>query len=331
MQPHTPRSPRRRRVGAVAFAAAALLLVGACTSSGSSPKSSGTTTPGSDSPTGATLVFRSLDSGGPQTVGALKNNSIDLALLFTFSPAIAENGWVTLEDDKHLQAADNFIPLIRTDKATDDITAVVEAVDGALTHDDLFEMVRKVAVDGENPEDVAGAWLDDHDVPGSLKATGAITVGSANFAESEIVGALYHLALTRAGADSTLKGGAGTRQVTMPLMEKGDLDLMPEFTFSLLSFLDADATPTNDLGEVVDKLRAAVEPKGLTVLDPTDISDVNVVVTTKATAEKYHLTKMSDLATLSEPLTLGGPPECPKNAQCLVGFEKVYGLSFTVK
>lgn len=331
MQPQSiPSTKRRLRLGVAAFAAATMLLVGACTSASDNATTTDTTA-ADGAKGGQSLVFRSLDSGGPQTVAALKKNSIDLALLFTFSPAIAENNWVTLQDDKHLQAADNFIPLIRTDKATDDVKAVVEAVDAKLTHEDLFAMVREVAVDGQNPEDVASAWLKKNKVPGDLKASGKITVASANFAESEIVGALYHLALKDAGMQSTLKGAVGTRQVTVPLMEKGEIDLMPEFTFSLLKFLDANAEPSNNLDDVVAALKKAVEPKGMEVLEPTDISDVNVIVTTEKTAKKFNLSKISDLANVTESLTLGGPPECPKNAQCLIGLKDVYGLQFTEK
>ena len=64
---------------------------------------------------------------------------------------------------------------------------------------------------------------------------------------------------------------------------------------------------------------------------PTDVSDVNVFVVTKATAGKYHLKTISDLTKVTDSLTLGGPPECPKNAQCLPGLEKTYGLKFKVQ
>ena len=129
----------------------------------------------------------------------------------------------------------------------------------------------------------------------------------------------------------TMKSDIGSRQVTMPMMTSGDLDLMPEFTYSLLAFLNPDATPSNELADVTKQLETAVEPKKLSVLKPTKVSDVNVLVVTGETAKKYNLSKISDLAKVDKSLTLGGPPECPKNAQCLPGFEKVYGLSFTVK
>jgi osmoprotectant transport system substrate-binding protein len=315
-------------LGALSLAGALAFAGAACTSS----KSSGTSTnSGGQSNTNAgTITFRSLDAGGPLTVGALKSGSIDIAELFTFTPDIAKNGWVTLEDDKHLQAADNFVPLIRSDKNTAEIGAVIDAVDAKLTQAGLFALVKKVAVDAANPGDVATQWLKDNTLPGDLKATGTMTVGSANFAESELVGQIYAKALKAAGVDVTFKDSVGNRQVTMPLMDKGDLDLMPEFTYSLLAYLNPKATPSNDLDAVTTQLKEAL-PKSLSVRKPTDVSDVNVFVVTAATAKKYHLKTLSDLAKVSDDLTLGGPPECPKNAQCIPGLKKVYGLNFKVK
>lgn len=348
MRPETIRAglPKRgirhrsgRVVGALCVAGA-LTMSAACANSSSSGSGSKPTAAvgsatsvaagGSSTKAAGVIRFRALDAGGPQTIGALKNGSIDIAELFTFTPAIAENGWVTLEDDKHLQAADNFVPLIRTAADSPQVGAVVDAVTASLTHDDIMAMVKSVSVDGENPEKVADKFLAEKNLPGNLKATGKMTVGSANFAESEIVGQLYAGALKKAGVDVTFKDAVGARQVTMPMMTKGDLDLMPEFTYSLLAYLDSTAQPSNDLDEVTGAL-TKVLPKGLSIRKASDVSDVNVFVVTEATATKHSLKTLSDLAGVSDTLTMGGPPECPKNAQCIPGLEKVYGLRFQIK
>ncbi len=324
-----------RALGAAGLAGALSLAGLACTSTASTKgaKSANTNVaPGQTTVAKAksTIDFRSLDAGGPLTIGALKSGTIDIAELFTFTPQIAQNGWVTLTDDKHLQAADNFVALIRTDKNTDAVGKVIDAVDAKLTHDNIMDMVKQVSVNGKNPKDVADGFLAENDLPGSLKATGSLTVGSANFTESEVVGRVYAEALTRAGVDVDFKDAVGARQVTMPMMEKGDIDLMPEFTYSLLAYLDSKAKPSNDLDQVTSELTKAL-PKGLSIRKPTDVSDVNAFVVTKATAQKYHLSTISDLAQVPDTLTLGGPPECPKNAACIPGLEKVYGLRFNIK
>ena len=57
---------------------------------------------------------------------------------------------------------------------------------------------------------------------------------------------------------------------------------------------------------------------------------MNALVVTQETADKFGLTTISDLATVTEQLTLGGPPECPERPFCILGFEEVYGLTFEV-
>ena len=49
---------------------------------------------------------------------------------------------------------------------------------------------------------------------------------------------------------------------------------------------------------------------------------------TGATAERYGLSKLSDLAPLADQLSLGGPPECPVRPFCLPGLRQTYGLTF---
>lgn len=326
-----------RAAGALAVAGLLGVTGIACSSSGSSAKTDSSTTVegaakgSTPSTAGANLDFKSLDAGGPVTIGAMKSGTIDIGEFFSVSPAIVTNGWQILTDDKQLQAADNFVPLIRTDKVTKEITAVLDAVDGRLTQSGIATMIDEVSNKGQNPDDVAKDWLANQKLPGSLKATGTLTVGSNNFAESEIVGQIYAQALEQAGVKVTMKPDFGTRQATMPAMEKGSLDLMPEFTASLLLYLDPNAKVSGDLAQVEAALAKAVAPKGLTALKATDVSDVNVFVVTKATAKKYNLKTLSDLAKVKDTLTLGGPPECAKNAQCLPGLEKTYGLKFNVK
>ena len=294
----------------------AVALLGACSSSKSSS---------------GTIKFRTYDAGGPLTVAAIKSGAVQIGELFTFSPAITKNKWLILGDDKHLQAADNFVPAIRTDKVTPEISAVLNAVDAKLSQSGVATLVDQVSNQGQNPDAVAKQWLTTNNLPGTLKATGTLKVGTANFAESEIVGQIYGQALKAAGVNVSIKPDFGSRQVTTPALEAGKLDVMPEFTASLLLYLNPKATASSDLNTTWAALKTAAAAKGITVLAPTLVSDVNVFVVTQATALKYHISKLSDLSGVSGSLTLGGPPECVKNAQCLVGLEKVYGLKFAVQ
>lgn len=302
-----------------------LVLVGtACKSSGSSKKSN-------DSGGGkaaATFTFKPLDSGGPLTVDALKNKSIDIAVLFSVDGNIPANHWVVLKDDKNLQEPDHFVPAIRTQAATPEVSKVLNAVNAKLTPEAVQGMVKSVTVDGQKADDVAKDWLKTNKLPGDLKATGNITVGSANFAESEIVGYVYSEALKASGMTVTDKPKIGAREVYLPALESGQIDLVPEFTYTLLTTLDPQAKPANNLDAVTTAARAQAEKKGFTLLTPAPADDVNVYVVRPDTAKKYNLKTISDLAKVKAPLVMGGPPECPTRQPCLLGLESVYGLQF---
>ena len=273
--------------------------------------------------------FVPLDAGGPNTKAALENGDIDIALLFSSDGAIAANDWVALEDDQDLQPVDNFIPAVRTEAATDEVAEVLDAVSAALTVEDMQSMVAAVSIDGENPADVAADFLAEVDLPDAA-VEGDLTVGSANFPESEITAELYALALEDAGASVERKLQFGARETYIPALTAGELDVVPEFVGTLAFYFDGEAAVSSDLDETVELARGLAEPEGITLLEPAEADSVNTFVVTQETADQYGLATVSDLAGVDEPLTLGGPPECPERRPCLLGLIEVYGLAFDV-
>ena len=107
--------------------------------------------------------FKSLDAGGSLTVAALTSGEIDVALLFSTSGIIAERGWVLLEDDKELQAAENITPVIRSDVLTDDIASALNEVSASLSTATMTELNAMVEVDGEDFRTVATDFLREQD------------------------------------------------------------------------------------------------------------------------------------------------------------------------
>ncbi|MEJ3657721.1 ABC transporter substrate-binding protein [Actinomycetes bacterium KLBMP 9759] len=104
--------------------------------------------------------FKALDTGGPLTVAALKDGTVQAADLFTTDPAIEDNGFVALEDPKNNFAAQNVVPLINKNKATPQVTAALNAISAKLTTEGLIELNRKLAApDRPNVETVAKEWL----------------------------------------------------------------------------------------------------------------------------------------------------------------------------
>ena len=105
--------------------------------------------------------FKPLDVGGPLTVEALDQGEIDVALLFSTSGVIADKGWVVLEDDQALQAAENITPVVRTEVLNDEIEALLNDVSATLTDELLIDLNGKVETSGENPALVATAHLNN--------------------------------------------------------------------------------------------------------------------------------------------------------------------------
>jgi osmoprotectant transport system substrate-binding protein len=94
---------------------------------------------------------------------ALQGKAIDLAELCSTQPAIAQFGFVVLEDDKKTQPAENIAPIVRDDYlAKTDKTAFAALLDAAsakLTTDELTKLGVEVAVNQKDVGEVAKAWL----------------------------------------------------------------------------------------------------------------------------------------------------------------------------
>ena len=103
--------------------------------------------------------FEPLDAGGPQTVAALKSDDVQIGLMFSTDPTIEANGFIPLLDDKHLQAAENITPVIRTEKLNDEVRQLLDAVSARLSSDTVTELVGKVVIDGQDVAAVATAFL----------------------------------------------------------------------------------------------------------------------------------------------------------------------------
>jgi osmoprotectant transport system substrate-binding protein len=71
-----------------------------------------------------------------------------------------------------------------------------------------------------------------------------------------------------------------------------------------------------------------VAGRGLVAAHPAPAQDANAIVVTAATAARYGLRSIADLARVAPGLVFGGPPECPGRAYCLPGLKRAYGLRF---
>jgi osmoprotectant transport system substrate-binding protein len=104
--------------------------------------------------------FVRLDTGGPLTVQALEDGTIDAADLFTTNPVIKDKGFVILADPKNNFAAQNVVPLINEAKATPEVVEALNAVSAKLTTDGLVDLNRQLnAPEKPSVEAVAKEWI----------------------------------------------------------------------------------------------------------------------------------------------------------------------------
>ena len=107
-------------------------------------------------------AFKPLDTDGPLTRAAFKNGTIDVGLVFSSDGDLNSLGLVVLQDDKHLENADNVVPIIRQAAASDEVKRVLNAIDAKLTTADLVTMNSQVSIQHQDADAVAMAWLQQH-------------------------------------------------------------------------------------------------------------------------------------------------------------------------
>jgi osmoprotectant transport system substrate-binding protein len=243
--------------------------------------------------------FKPLDAGGPLTKAALDRGDIQIGLLFSSDGSIAAKGYVVLNDDKHLQNADNVVPVGRSAALKSDAQTLLNQIDSKLNTSDLAGMNKSADIDKQDPAQIASDYLKKIGVAtsGGGSGKGKITVAGFNFSESSILAQIYGQALKGIGYDVSYKLNLGNREVVEPALEKGDIDLYPGYAATELEFINkAKGEATPDPAGTVKLLNGYLQAKGLIALDPSAAQDQNAFAVTKETANKWHLVNLSDLA-----------------------------------
>ncbi|MFC5676189.1 ABC transporter substrate-binding protein [Aeromicrobium endophyticum] len=158
----------------------------------------------------------------------------------------------------------------------------------------------------------------------SSSASDTITVGSAAFPENEIIAEIYAQGLEAGGVKVKKKLNIGAREVYIPALEKGEIDLLPEYSGNLLSYLDKNTTATS--ADQIDEALDDALPKNLEVLDAAPAEDKDSLNVTAEFAAANKLTTIADLKNVKG-LKLGANPEFKERDYGIPGLEKVYGIT----
>lgn len=173
---------------------------------------------------------------------------------------------------------------------------------------------------------LAGCAADDPTGPAEPAAGNGetITIGSFAFPESEILAEIYAIALEEAGFDVETALNLGPRQATIPALEDGSIDLIPEYNGNLLFFYDPENEARST--EEVDAALGDLVPAGFEVLESSPAQDKDAYVVTRAKADEFGLVEIGDLSAL-EPFALGANPQFGELGYGIPGLASVYGVT----
>ncbi|HTW82650.1 MAG TPA: glycine betaine ABC transporter substrate-binding protein [Candidatus Sulfotelmatobacter sp.] len=154
---------------------------------------------------------------------------------------------------------------------------------------------------------------------------GSVRVGSKNFTEELLLGELYAQTLERHGVRVARRLDLGATAIAMLALQRGDIDLYPEYTGTALLDVLHQAPIADPRRAYATVARAYRERFGLTWLAPAPFDDSQALAATAATATRLHLRTLSDVARAAPQLVLGTVPEFLHRADGLPGLQRVYG------
>ena len=156
--------------------------------------------------------------------------------------------------------------------------------------------------------------------------TGSVTIGSAAFPENVLLADIYAGALSAKGVKVSKKLQIGERPVYIKALQDGSIDMVPEYSGSILSYFDKSASAT-----APDAVYAALQqklPTTLAVLNYAQAQDNDTIVVTQDTAKKYNLRTLADLCPVAGQLTLGAPKQFQTRPDGVPALMRIYGITF---
>ncbi|MGP3968395.1 ABC transporter substrate-binding protein [Streptomyces sp. 6N223] len=161
---------------------------------------------------------------------------------------------------------------------------------------------------------------------------GSLTIGGASFTEATIMVELYAQLLEHNGYDTDTET-VESRELYEPLLESGEIDIVPEYAATMAEFLndkvngvDAPDVASAHAGDTIAALRDLAEPLGLTALKGGGAIDQNAFAVHEEFAAEHDLETLSDLGASGLPVRLAAGDDCPERPFCQPGLEETYGI-----
>ncbi len=160
----------------------------------------------------------------------------------------------------------------------------------------------------------------------NITLSGTVKVGTKDFTEEFIVGNMYKLMLEQAGAKVDYKENLGGTPVCQAAMQKGDIDLYPEYTGTGLATVLKQPTIGLTAQQTYDQVAKGYADQFKFVwLAPAPMNDTQALAMTQAGSQKFGVKTISDMVAKASQLTMIGPPEFQTREDGIPGIMKVYG------
>lgn len=169
------------------------------------------------------------------------------------------------------------------------------------------------------------ALLASAPVLASCRPGGAVNVGSKNFTESIVIGEIYAQTLEAKGYRVERRLNLGSTQIVLAAMQRGDIDLYPEYTGTALIDVLHHAPLPDPRATFELVQREFAQHYDLRWLPPSPMNDSQALATTQQLAAKYKLRTLSDLAPIASRLRLATIPEFLTRPDGLPGLQRLYG------
>lgn len=162
---------------------------------------------------------------------------------------------------------------------------------------------------------------------GGAVGSSTLVIGSQAYYSNEIIAELFAQVLEAEGFTVERQFQIGQREVYVPELESGSLDVLPEYLGNLLQHYEPDA-PSASPEEIHSALGEAL-PGALRVLDFAEASDQDSYTTTAAFAQEHSLTTIADLAGIPD-LRIAANSEFEVRPYGPEGAKSIYGVDVTV-
>ncbi|MFI9629996.1 ABC transporter substrate-binding protein [Streptomyces sp. NPDC052042] len=167
---------------------------------------------------------------------------------------------------------------------------------------------------------------------------GSLVIGAASFTESKVLAELYARVLSDAGYSTSVTTVAN-RELYEPSLEKGEIDVVPEYAATIAEFLNAKVNgakeaakkpvASGDATATVAALEKLATPRGLKVLPAGAAVDQNAFAVTEEFAARHKLKSLSDLGRSKVAVKIAAGDECEVRPFCAPGLKKTYGINVT--